>query len=600
MSATGERRSRGLDRSGRVRARQSGKPLVRAAGTAWAACPALAAAGLLGLTAPPSSAATGQPAFRETGAAWGLEFHHNAAFSGRKYMVETMGGGVVLFDYDGDGDDDAFFVDGGALPGYEGPAPRSRLLRNDAGPNGPRFVDVTDRSNIDFGGYGAGGVAGDVDADGDLDLYVTAFGANELYLNLGDGSFRAAGAERGVDDPSWSASAAFGDIDRDGDLDLYVTNYTDFSLANHKVCGLGGSSDDAAGAGGADSGREPGRGYCHPDMYNGVPDRLYRNDGRGFFVDATAGSGLDGPAEAGLGVVIGDLDGDRWPDVYVANDKDPNLLFRNLGDGRFEDESLLSGAAYDRSGAAEAGMGVELADLDGDGRQDLIVTNFALETNAFYRNAGDGVFLDRRFPAGLAQPSLQRLAFGVNALDADLDGDLDLFVANGHIQPDAARIGEVGTYEQPNQLFENLGGGRFRERPDAGLDAVRTSRGSAVADLDLDGDLDIVVVNSNQPSEAYENRAAGGWFALGFSPGSAGSAGNAAAVGAEVVLTAGGRTQVRETRAGSSYLSQSALAAFFGVGEAERIERVTVRQPLRERPLVLRDLPANRRVLQRR
>ena len=596
MSATGERPSRGLDRAGRVRGRPSGKPLLRAAGTAF---PILLAAGLLGLTTPAGPAA-GQPAFREAGAAWGLEFHHNAAFSGRKYMVETMGGGVVLFDYDGDGDDDAFFVDGGALPGYEGPAPRSRLLRNDAGPSGPRFVDVTDRSNIDFGGYGAGGVAGDVDADGDLDLYVTAFGANELYLNRGDGSFRAAGAERGVDDPRWSASAAFGDLDRDGDLDLYVTNYTDFSLANHKFCGLGGSSDDAAGAGGADPGSEPDRGYCHPDMYDGVPDRLYRNDGRGFFADATAASGLDGPAEAGLGVVIGDLDGDRWPDVYVANDKDPNLLFRNLGDGRFEDESLLSGAAYDRSGAAEAGMGVELADLDGDGRQDLIVTNFALETNAFYRNAGGGVFLDRRFPAGLAQPSLQRLAFGVNALDADLDGDLDLFVANGHIQPDAARIGEVGTYEQPNQLFENLGDGRFRERPDAGLDAVRTSRGSAVADLDLDGDLDIVVVNSNQPSEAYENRAAGGWFALGFSPGSAGSAGNAAAVGAEVVLIAGGRTQVRETRAGSSYLSQSALAAFFGVGEAERIERVTVRSPLRERPLVLRDLPANRRVRLRR
>lgn len=568
-----------------MNARSSARPHPRPA------CPILAAAALMAVPMLAIPAAAGQPAFRETGAAWGLEFHHNAGFSGRKYMVETMGGGVVLFDYDGDGDDDAFFIDGGPLPGYEGPAPRSRLLRNDAGPDGPRFVDVTDRSNIDFGGYGAGGVAGDVDADGDLDLYVTAFGGNQLYLNLGDGGFRAAGAERGVDDPRWSASAAFGDLDLDGDLDLYVTNYTDFSLANHKFCGLGGSTD-SAGTGG-----EPGRGYCHPDMYNGVPDRLYRNDGRGFFVDATAASSLDGAAEAGLGVVIGDLDGDRWPDVYVANDKDPNLLFRNLGNGRFEDESLLSGAAYDRGGAAEAGMGVELADLDGDGRQDLVVTNFALETNAFYRNAGEGVFLDRRFPSGLAQPSLQRLAFGVNALDADLDGDVDLFVANGHIQPEAARIGEVGTYEQPNQLFENLGDGRFRERLDAGLDTVRTSRGSAVADLDLDGDLDIVVVNSNQPSEVYDNRAGGGWFALGFSPGNAGSAD---AIGAEVVLTAGGRAQVRETRAGSSYLSQSTLTAFFGVGEAHRIERVTVRQPLRKRPLVLRDLPPNRRVRLRR
>ncbi len=562
---------------------EDSRPTIRSA--------SLATVGLLGMAMLASPATAGEPAFREATAAWGLEFHHNAGFSGRKYMVETMGGGVVLFDYDGDGDDDAFFVDGGVLPGYEGPAPRSRLLRNDAGSDGPRFVDVTGRSNIDFGGYGVGGVAGDVDNDGDLDLYITAFGSNELYLNPGDGGFRAAGAERGVDDPRWSASAAFGDLDLDGDLDLYVVSYTDFSITNHKLCGLGGSGGN---------GTVPAasrRGYCHPDMYNGVSDRLYRNDGHGFFIDATAESGLDGPAEAGLGVVIGDLDGDRWPDVYVANDKDPNLLFRSLGNGRFEDESLLSGAAYDRGGAAEAGMGVELADLDGDGRQDLVVTNFALETNAFYRSAGGGVFLDRRFPSGLAPPSLQRLAFGVNALDADLDGDLDLFVANGHIQPEAKRIGEVGAYEQPNQLFENLGGGRFRERADAGLDTVRTSRGSAVADLDLDGDLDIVVVNSNQPSETHENRAEGGWFALGLSQG---SSGNAGAVGAAVVLTADGRAQFRETRAGSSYLSQSTLTAFFGIGEADLIERVTVRHSLERQPLVLRDLPVDRRVRLRR
>lgn len=545
---------------------------------AWTA--RLAAAGLFGIAALATSAAGGDIAFHEVSAAWGLDFRHNAGVSGRMYMVETMAGGVVLFDYDGDGDDDAFFVDGGVLPGYEGPPPRSRLLRNDAGADSPRFVDVTDGAGIAFGGYGVGGAAGDIDGDGDFDLYVTAFGSNELFLNLGGGSFQAAGTERGVDDPRWSTSAAFGDIDLDGDLDLYVANYTDFSVANHKVCGPGASNKSADGATG-----KPERGYCHPDMYNGVSDRLYLNEGDGYFVDGTAASGLDTVAKAGLGVVIGDLDGDRWPDLYVANDKDPNLLFRNVGGGRFEDESLLSGTAYDRSGNAEAGMGVELADLDGDGRQDLVVTNFALETNAFYRNAGGGVFLDQRFPSGLAQPSLQRLAFGVNALDADLDGDLDLFVANGHIQPEAARIGEVGAYEQPNQLFENLGGGRFRERRDVGLDEVRTSRGSAVADLDLDGDLDLVVVNSNQFSETYENRTAGRWLAFG--PG---------AIGTRVVLASDERTQIREVRAGSSYLSQSTLTVFFGLGEEERVERLTVRQPAVEKALVLRDLPANRRV----
>lgn len=558
---------------------------------------------LIALLGTAGAAQGGEIAFGEVGAAWGIAFRHNAGVSGRMYMVETMAGGVVLFDYDGDGDDDAFFVDGGVLPGYGGPPPRSRLLRNDTGDAGPRFVEVTERSGIDFGGYGMGGGAGDVDGDGDLDLYVTAFGENELYLNLGDGTFRAAGAERGVDDPRWSASAAFGDLDLDGDLDLYVVNYTDFALDNHKLCRLG-QAKRPAGRGEnpapADEEAAPGeQGYCHPDMYNGVTDRLYRNDGRAFFVDATAESGLGGVAEAGLGVVVGDLDGDRWPDIYVANDKDQNLLFRNLEGARFQDESLLSGAAYDRAGNAEAGMGVELADLDGDGRQDLVVTNFALETNAFYSSAGDGVFLDRRFPSGLAQPSLRFLAFGVNALDADLDGDLDLFVANGHIQPEAARISEVGTYEQSNQLYENVGDGRFRELTGGGLDRVRPSRGSAIADLDLDGDPDVVVVNSNQLSETYENRTSGRWLAVDVTSGS--GSGGARAIGVQVVLAAGAGTQVREIRAGSSYLSQSSLTLLFGLGAEDRVDRLIVRPPAPGRlPLTLRDLPADRRILLRR
>lgn len=542
-----------------------------------------------------SGANGGEIRFREVGPAWGLDFRHNAGVSGRMYMVETMAGGVVVFDYDGDGDDDVFFVDGGRLPGYEGPRPRSRLFRNDTGEATPSFVDVTDAAGIDFGGYGMGGTAGDVDGDGDVDVYVTAFGSNELFLNLGDGRFRAAGAGRGVDDPRWSASAAFGDVDRDGDLDLYVVNYTDFSLANHKFCGPGGNANAQPATEQLRIGETTGgRGYCHPDMYNGVHDRLYRNDGRGFFTDTTRESGLDNVAEAGLGVVIGDLDGDAWPDLYVANDKDPNLLLRGVDGVRFEDESLLSGAAHDRNGNAEAGMGVELADLDGDGRQDLVVTNFALETNAFYAGAGDGIFLDRRYPSGLAQPSLKHLAFGVNALDADLDGDNELFVANGHIQPNPAHIGEIGTYAQPNQLFENLGEGRFRERLDVGLDQVHPSRGSAVADLDLDGDLEVIVVNSNQNAEVYENRTSGQWLALDV------SLAHQVAVGVRIVLVAGDHLQARETRAGSSYLSQSTLTTFFGLGASESVDRLVVRSPGGGLPLVALDLPANRRLEVRR
>ncbi len=491
-------------------------------------------------------AAGGEIRLREVADAWGLAFRHHHGGSGQRYMVETMVGGVVVFDYDTDGDSDAFFIDGGRLPGYQGEEPRSRLLRNDGTPAagaGPRFADVTARAGIVVPSYGCGGAAGDVDNDGDLDLLVTAFGPDVLFTNRGDGTF--APSRAGVEDPRWNASAAFADADADGDLDLYVAAYVDFALDNHKFCGAPGE-----------------RGYCHPDSYHGLVDRYYRNRGDGTFEDRTEAAGLGAAAEAGLGVVWSDLDDDGWPDLYVANDKDPNLLFRNRGDGTFEDVSLLSGAAYGLNGAAEAGMGVEAADLDGDLRTDLVVTNFALETNAYYWNAGNLVFIDRRFQSGLAEPSLRNLGFGVAAADLDHDRDLDLIVANGHILDNAAELSPVKEYAQRNQLMENLGAGRFRERTDAGLDVVRVSRGLATGDLDGDGDLDLVIVNSNQVAEVYENVGAGGdgWLlvdAVGSGAGTVGGTGgsahaiggnrlsNRSAIGARVIVRSDGVAQAR-------------------------------------------------------
>jgi hypothetical protein len=520
--------------------------------------------------------------FREVSSAWGLEFRHHHGGSGERYMVETVCGGVVLFDPDGDGDPDVFFVDGGALPGYRGEAPRSRLFRND-GPGGggaPRFVDASDRAGIEVAHYGCGAVSGDVDGDGDADLYVTELGANQLFRNEGDGTFTDVTAAAGVGETAWSTSATFFDADRDGDLDLYVANYVDFRVETHKFCGD----------------RERGiQGYCHPDAYEPVPDRFYRNRGDGTFEDATRAAGLGGTAGPGLGVIAGDVDGDGWSDLYVANDAAPNFLFKNRGDGTFEDVSLLSGTAYGDRGRPEGGMGVDLGDVDGDGFQDLVVTNFELETNALYKNLGGGLFSDARYLAGLAEGSLRKLSFGVAFADFDQDGDLDLAIASGHILDNAELFNPYSRYAQEDQVYENLGKGRFREVAGAGLDDVRVSRGLAAGDLDGDGDPDLVVVCSNERAEVYEDLSGGAGHWLQVDAGGPGR--SARGLGAMLELTAGdGPRQVREVRTASSYLSQNPLTVHFGLGDGGDAARLSVHWPSGRRQLV-RGLPRDRRIV---
>lgn len=514
-------------------------------------------AGQLAISAVVLAAGADGLSFVDTADAWGIDFRHRHGGQSDYYMIETVGSGVVAFDYDGDGDDDLLFVDSGEPAPHGGKPGRTTLLRNDLGYEGGRFVDATDASGILLDSYGMGAVTGDVDGDGTPDLYLTAFGPNRLWLNRGDGSFRAAPGNNAAADPSWSASAAFGDVDLDGDLDLYVANYVDFSYDNNQLCG------------------EPERGirsYCHPDVYDGLADRLFRNDSRDkgtpILVDATVELGLGDARRAGLGVVITDFDGDRKPDIYVANDLDPNLHFvnRSTSEGlRFEDDALLAGTALSDRGEPEAGMGIAVGDIDGNGFEDLIVTHLDRQTNALYSNRGDGLFLERRFAAGIAEPSMPWVGFGTDLADFDLDADLDLAVANGHVIHNISEHeGYSGAaYAQPNQLFENIEG-RFVEVENSGIDAVRVSRGLATADFDLDGDIDLVISNCNDHAEAYRNESDRRGAVLQVDLLNR-RASNRRAVGAVLELRSNATVQRREVRAGSSYLSQNSLTQTFGV-----------------------------------
>ncbi len=545
-------------------------------------------------TGPVQDAAVGAapvtPWFEDVTAEAGLIFAHRHGGSGRRYLVETMGSGGGFLDFDGDGWLDVYLLQGRPLPGFEagdggGEATgdfSSRLFRNRGDGT---FEDVTAGSGAGDVGYAMGACFGDVDNDGRVDIYVTAFGPDRLLRNLGGGVFEDVTAAAGIDNPRWAASCAFADYDRDGCLDLYVTNYLDATLDNHVRCG---SADIPQ--------------YCHPDVYAGVPDLLYRNrcDGSGSFeeVGAAAGVRVDDPQESkGLGVIWLDIDDDGLPDLYVANDSTRNFLFRNRGDGAFDEVGVVSGVAYNEHGRTEAGMGVAAGDLDGDGRPDLFVTNLDFETNTFYRNLGGGLFEDATVASGLAGPSITRVGFGVTALDADNDGDLDLFVANGHILDNIALVNPTLSFAQRDQFFENDGAGRFTEVPEStagSWSAVATvGRAAAAGDVDNDGDLDLLVTACNGPARLLLNRVGeqGRWLGLRLLS----RHGGRDAVGAQVRLVTDDGVQVAEVRAGSSYLSQDDPRLYFGLGEQRKVERAEIRWPEGDRQVIPADeLPLGR------
>ena len=454
------------------------------------------AAALSGLALLASGASAADPEVVDRAPGWGLEFRHENGMTGELYFAEIMGAGGGLVDYDGDGDLDTFLVQGTALGSEAPPATGShRLYRNDLGNEGtPRFVDVSAQAALPAAGYGMGVTAGDYDGDGFPDLYVTQLGPNQLLRSRGDGTFEERTAAAGVDDPRWTVPAAFFDFDGDGLLDLYVGNYVDFRVATHKTC------TSPTGA----------RDYCSPDAYRSEPDRLFRNRGDGTFEDVSSPSGVGGVPGAALGAAVLDADADGRPDLYVANDGEPNFLWRNRGDGTFEDVALLAGVAVNRDGQPEASMGIAAGDEDADGDPDLFVTHLARETNTLYRNDGQAFFEDVTRESGLGNPSWPWTGFGIGQIDADGDGRLDLLVGNGAVTriEEQLRSGESHPVLQPNQLFLQRAGGRYQEIDSEELARLESTRGAAAGDLDLDGREEVLITNNSGPARIYGIRGA--------------------------------------------------------------------------------------------
>ena len=500
--------------------------------------------------------------FADVTAAAGIHFKHTSGLSGRKYGVEALGSGAAFFDYNGDGHMDLYVVNGADLPGHVSPQPpRNALYRNRTD---GRFVETA--AGVADTSYGMGCSAGDYDNDGDADIFVANFGTNVLYRNEGGRFADITAAAIPDSDRSWSTGSAFVDYDLDGDLDLYVANYLDYQFETDPLDETGRLKKD--------------RRHYAPTEYPGRRDFLYRNEADGRFVDVTEEAGLFSLEGRELGAVFFDWDGDGDPDLFQANDATPNFLYRNEGDGSFSEIGLAAGAAYNEAGKPEGGMGTDIADTDGDGHLEIVVTNFQWESNTLYQSKGDGLWRDRSTASGLGAPSFDRLAFGVNFFDIDRDGDPDLYVANGHIDENIADFDPQVSHGQRDQLFLNDGQGRFAEiSAQAGpfFQRAMVGRGAATADYDNDGDGDLFVVNSNQPAVLLRNDTASAnhWLTLRL----VGTRSNRDGLGSRVTVRTGDREQTQQTRSSFSYLSQSDPRLFFGLGAYDRADRIDIAWP---------------------
>ena len=526
---------------------------------------------------PDPASTTADPIFIDAAPAANLDFVYFNGMSGEHYFNEIMGGGAALFDFDNDGDLDVYLVQGRMLgPDLTFPPPpgtplTDRLYRNDLEPGATgadlRFTDVTGASRIEADGYGMGVATGDFDNDGWTDLYVTNFGSNQLLRNRGDGTFDDVTAASGADDRRWSVAATFFDFDRDGWLDLYVGNYVDYSLADNTPCPLPSGVLT----------------YCAPGAYRPATDSLFRNRGDGTFEDVSTTSGIGIEPGSGLGAVAADFNGDRWIDLYVANDLIWNRLWINRGDGTFADNALLAGVAVNREGQPEAGMGVDVADFDGDGDPDIVVSHLEQETNTLYVNGGAGLFRDQSASSQLGPPSLPFTAFGIGWIDYDNDSWLDVLVVNGAvIGMDALiRAGDPYPLRQTDQLFRNLGDGSFAEvTAEAGpvFESSEVSRAAAFGDIDNDGDLDAVVVNSNAPIRLLLNQVGQDERSLGLRL----VAHDRDALGAQVLIHRQDAPPIwRHVHTDGSYVSARDPRVLVGLGseDAAVVNEVEVRWP---------------------
>jgi enediyne biosynthesis protein E4 len=485
---------------------------------------------------------------------------------GKPYLVESVGGGLAVIDFDNDGWMDLYVVNGSTIEDLR-MGKRSfsaALYRNN---RDGTFADVTARAGVgNRGSWGKGAVAFDFDGDGFQDLYVTNFGPNRLYRNNRDGTFTDVTARAGVGDARWSSAAAAADYDGDGDLDLFVANYVEYDLNRLPVSGKFCSYLGIPVA-------------CGPRGLRGAGDSLYRNNGDGTFTDVSKSAGVSDPeGYYGLGAAWGDYNNDGRPDLFVANDTTPNFLYRNNGDGTFTDVAVAAGVAYSEDGREQAGMGVEFEDLDNDGNLDLLITNFSDDTNTLYRNNGKGIFTDDSLAAGLVADSWDDLSWGVGFFDFNNDGFKDIFVANGHIYPQVDGRNFKTAYRQLNKLYLNTGSKKLlpvTARAGLGLQLRKSFRGAAFADFNNDGQVDVALVAIDEPPVLLMNRGVKGnhWLLVRLE----GAGANRFGVGARVYVRAGGVTQMREMKAGGSFASSNDPRAHFGLGPHETADELTVR-----------------------
>lgn len=492
----------------------------------------------------------------------GIDFVHTDGGTGQRYIVETVSAGLATFDYNGDGRIDILFLNGMPLGGArQEPPPTCRLYRNEGG---WRFTDVTREAGLAVSCYALGVAVADYDNDGDPDVFLNNFGHNLLFRNRGDGTFEEVAARAGVAGPVHvGAGTCFLDLEGDGDLDLYVGHYVEFTLEKHHIVRFNG---------------QPA--YVGPLNYPTTPSRLYRNEGDGTFTDISDASGIGAHRGAAMGVVVADIDADGDPDIFVGNDETGNFLFVNDGRGRFTENGLVAGTAFDFNGRAHGTMGVECGDFDNDGRLDFYATSFQRELPVLYRNLGRGLFEDVTLARAAATGMNALVTWGCGLVDLDNDGHRDVFVAAGHLQDNVELYDTSTTYLQQNRVLRNLGNGRFTDVTRAagnGIEPRLSSRGAAFDDLDNDGDLDVVILNSRHSPTVLRNDAPapGRWLQVQLR----GTRSNRDAVGARVTVRAGDREWISEVHSGRGYQSHYGTRLHFGLGSREHVDRVEIRWP---------------------
>lgn len=490
----------------------------------------------------------------------GIAFIHTDGSGGQRYIVETVSAGLALFDYDGDGDEDIYFLNGAPLKGTKAAKPPTNALyRNDGN---FKFTDVTKRAGVGDTGFALGVAAADYDNDGDLDMYVNNYGANILYRNNGDGTFFDVTSQAGVaNGDKVGAAAMFLDIDKDGDLDLFVANYVVFTYENHRPQSSNGVPK-----------------YAGPMDYPSRPNDLYRNNGDGTFTNVSVESGIAEYKGSGMGGVCADYDNDGDTDIRILNDVDADFLFENDGTGKFEEVGLLSGLSYNIHGKSMGSMGVDCGDYDNDGRLDFFQTSYNKETTLLYKNLGGAMFEDVTLSTGAGEGTFPHVTWGTGLVDFDNDGDKDIFIACGHIQDNIELFDNTGTYLVENLLLMNTGDGKFvnvSEESGDGMKVKLSSRGTAFDDLDGDGDLDVVILNSRRETTILRNdsKNSNHWIQIRLR----GVKTNRDGVGARVKVVAGDLTQVDEVHSGRGYQSHYGMRLHFGLGDRKKVDRIEVR-----------------------